>query len=131
VPAFIDTNVLIYAQQSGPKGDTARALLVEGGTVSIQVLNEFAAVSARKLGRTWPEIEEALADLLAVLAPPIPLTLAIHEGARILAASHGASFYDALIVAAAQQAGCGILYSEDLQAGRRFGNTQIVNPFAR
>lgn len=130
MPAFLDTNVLIYAQQSGLKGEMARTLLADGGIVSVQVLNEFAAVSARKLGRTWPEIADALADILAVVAPPMPLTLPIHAAARALAAAHGVSFYDALIVAAAQEAGCDILYSEDLQSGRLFGTTRIVNPFA-
>lgn len=129
MPAFLDTNILIYAQQSGPKGDAARALLAEGGVVSVQVLNEFAAVSARKFGRGWPEIGAALDDILAVLAPPVPLTLSIHTGARALAAAHGVSFYDALIISAAREAGCDTLYSEDLQASRRFGPTQIVNPF--
>lgn len=130
VAAFLDTNILVYAQQAGPKGEVARRLLAEGGVVSVQVLNEFAAVAARKLGRSWDEIAAAIEDLLAVVEAPLPLTVALHEAARGLAAAHGVSFYDALIVAAAQAAGCERLCSEDLQAGRRFGAVLVVNPFA-
>ena len=60
----------------------------------------------------------------------MPLTLATHEAARDLAHSHGFSFYDALIVAAAIEQGCDTLYSEDMQAGRKIGPLVIVNPFA-
>ena len=129
MPAFFDTNILVYAQQAGPKGDQARTLLAVGGVISVQVLNEFAAVSVRKLGRAWPDIAAAIADLLALLDPPLPLTLATHTAARALAADHRISFYDALIVAAACDAGCDTLYSEDMQHGRRFGALTIVNPF--
>ena len=128
--ALLDTNILIYAQQSGPKGEVARRLLAEGGIVSVQVLNEFASVATRKHGRSWQEVEQAIEDILALVDPPVPLTLALHHAARALAAADRVSFYDALIVCAAQQAGCDRLYSEDLQAGRRFGRVRIVNPFA-
>jgi predicted nucleic acid-binding protein len=130
VKAFFDTNVLVYAQQSGVKADRARALLAEGGAIGIQVLNEFAAVATRKLGRSWPEVEAAIDDALALLDPPTPLTLSVHEAARDLAGTHGFSFYDALIVAAAIEAGCDTLYSEDMQTGRKIGPLVIVDPFA-
>lgn len=128
--AFFDTNILIYAQQSGSKGERARALLAKGGKFSVQVLNEFVNVSHRKHGKSFYEIEEAIADMLAVADPPIPLTLDLHVAARVLAAKHGLAFYDALIVAAALEAKCDRLYSEDLQNGRRFGGLLVVNPFA-
>ncbi len=129
MPVFFDTNILVYAQQSGPKGEAARALLAQGGIISVQVLNEFAAVTTRKFGRTWPDVAAAIGDILALVEPPVPLTLALHHAARDLAASDHVSFYDALIVCAAQQSGCDRLYSEDLQAGRQFGALRIVNPF--
>ena len=129
MPVFFDTNILVYAQQSGPKGEAARALLAQGGIISVQVLNEFAAVTTRKFGRTWPDVAAAIGDILALVEPPVPLTLALHHAARDLAASDQVSFYDALIVCAAQQSGCDRLYSEDLQAGRQFGALRIVNPF--
>ena len=97
--------------------------------ISVQVINEFANVSRRKLGRSWTEIEAAIADVLAVMAPPLPLTLAVSDAARRLAAEHGVSFYDALIVAAGLDGGCTVLMTEDMQAGRSFGGLRVVNPF--
>lgn len=97
--------------------------------ISVQVLNEFANVSRRKLGRSWAEIEAAIGDVLAVMAPPLPVTLAMSDAARRLAAEHGVSFYDALIVAAALDGGCTVLLTEDMQAGRSFGGLSVVNPF--
>lgn len=127
---FFDTNILIYAQQQGDKANRARALLARGGKLSVQVLNEFAAVSRRKQNRGWTEIAEAIDDALALVDPPLPLTLDTHVAALALARDHGCSFYDALIIAAALEAGCDTLYSEDLQHGRAFGGLAIVNPFA-
>ena len=97
--------------------------------ISVQVINEFANVSRRKLGRSWAEIEAAIGDVLAVMAPPLPVTLAMSDAARRLAAEHGVSFYDALIVAAALDGGCTVLLTEDMQAGRSFGGLRVVNPF--
>lgn len=128
--AFFDTNILVYAQQPGAKGDQARALLAGGGQISVQVLNEFAAVCSRKLGRDWTAIAEAIADALVLLDPPLPVTLALHEAARALARDHRISFYDSLILAAAIEAGCDTLWSEDLQDGRVIGGLTIRNPFA-
>jgi predicted nucleic acid-binding protein len=129
VSDFFDTNILVYAQQDGAKAETARALLARGGNLSVQVLNEFAAVASRKLGRNWDDIGAAIEDALALVDPPWPLTAALHEAARILARDHGFAFYDALIVAAALEAGCDTLLSEDMQNGRVLGDLTIVNPF--
>ena len=59
----------------------------------------------------------------------MPLTMSLHTTAQEIARDHGFGFYDALIVAAALGAGCNMLLSEDLQDGRVFGATRIVNPF--
>ena len=127
--AFFDTNILVYAQETGVKADRARALLEAGGKLSVQVLNEFSAVSRRKQGRDWREISEAISDALALVDPPLSLTLDLHAAARALAEAHRLSFYDALIVAAAIEAGCDTLFSEDMQHGRTIGGLAIVNPF--
>ena len=127
---FFDTNILVYAQQRGAKADRARELLAAGGVLSVQVLNEFAAVASRKLGRGWDDIGEAIEDALALVDPPLPLTPALHVAARSLARDHGFAFNDALIVAAALEARCDTLLSEDLQDGRILGELTIVNPFA-
>jgi predicted nucleic acid-binding protein len=130
VSRFFDSNILIYAQEAGPKGDSARALMTQGGVISVQVVNEFANVMRRKYKRTWPEIEAAIADLLVVLDDVRPVNMQMHHMAMFLVREHNTSFYDALIIAAAIDAECEILFSEDLQDGRRFGDLLVVNPFA-
>jgi predicted nucleic acid-binding protein len=127
--AFLDTNILIYAQQSGEKAERARALLADGGVLSVQVLNEFAAVARRKQNRTWDEIADAIADTLALVDPPLALSLDLHIAAGELAETQGFSFYDALIVASAIEAGCDVLHSEDMQHARAIGRLTIRNPF--
>jgi predicted nucleic acid-binding protein len=129
VSAFFDTNILVHAQQNGAKADKARALLAAGGVLSVQVLNEFVNVARRKLGKEWDEIGEAVDDALALVGPPLPVTMTLHAAAREIARDHRLDFYDALIVAAARDAGCDTLFSEDLQHGRAFAALTIVNPF--
>lgn len=128
--AFLDTNVLVYAQQRGAKAEKARELLAAGGKLSVQVLNEFAVVSRRKLGKKWDEIGEAIDDTLALVDPPVSITLDTHRAAMSLARDHDLSFYDALIVASALDCGCDTLFSEDMQNGRSFGTVAVVNPFS-
>ena len=129
---FFDTNVLIYAfAADDPRSIRAEALLAEGGVIGIQVLNEFTNVTRRKLLWQWAQIESALAVIDDLLGPARPLTTTIHRHAIVLARDHGLSFYDALIVSAAQDAACQVLYSEDLQHGQRFGGLTIDNPFLR
>jgi predicted nucleic acid-binding protein len=128
--AFLDTNVLIYAQGTGEKSNIAREAIRAGGVISVQVLNEFAAVLRRKFRQEWPAIAAALADVRVVLDPVRPIGVDTHEAAFALATENGLGFYDALIVAAALEAGCDLLLTEDLQAGRRIGGLAIVNPFA-
>jgi predicted nucleic acid-binding protein len=129
VSAFFDTNILVYAQQAGAKADRARALFSGGGKLSVQVLNEFTAVARRKQIREWREIGEAISDVLALVDPPLALTLEVHDAARKLAEDQQLSFYDALIVVSAIDGGCDVLYSEDMQHGRSIGGLAIVNPF--
>jgi predicted nucleic acid-binding protein len=127
--AFFDTNVLVYAQQQDPKGDKARAILEEGGTISVQVLNEFVSVLRKRQGKSWDEIDGAVDDVLALVEQPLPISVEIHDAARKLAREHDFSFYDALIVAAALSARCVTLFSEDMQHGRAINGMTITNPF--
>ena len=127
---FLDTNILIYAFAAGePRSARAEALLAEGGVIGVQVLNEFTSVTRRKLGWQWKEVEAALAVIEELLGQARPLTAAIHAHAVALARDHELSFYDALIVAAAAEAGCRSLMSEDMQHGQKFGALTIENPF--
>ena len=128
--AFFDTNILVYAQQMDGKGDQARALLAGGGKLSVQVLNEFTAVSRRKQRRDWREIDRSRrrrAHAWSIAAGTV--TLDLHHAARALAQDHRLSFYDALIVVARSRRGCDTLFSEDMQHGRSIGGLAIVNPF--
>ncbi len=132
VEVFFDTNVLLYLLSGdAAKADRAEALLQDGGRISVQVLNEFAAVATRKLKLSWPETNEALAIVRAVCQVE-PLTIETHELAVQLAERYKIGFYDALIVAAALLANCSTLYSEDLQSGQRIERTlKVVNPFQK
>jgi predicted nucleic acid-binding protein len=129
--AFLDTNVLIYAlARQDVRTPTADALLAGGGVVSVQVLNELASVARRKLHMRWPKVIEALAEIQILCPAPVPTTVAIHDSALTLAARLGYNFYDALIVAAALEARCSILYSEDLQDGQVIEERLTIrNPF--
>jgi predicted nucleic acid-binding protein len=128
---FFDTNILIYAVMGGdPRSVIANDALAQGGTISVQVLNEFTNVARRKYRRSWPEIIGALADIRALCSPPLPLTAATHERAVALAAAHSLAFYDALIIASALGAGCNTLLSEDMQHGQVIDGRMIIrNPF--
>ncbi len=127
--AFFDTNILVYAATSDAKKQRAADCLRRGGIASVQVLNEFAHVARRKLRHDWPRIEFALGLFRTSLDDVVPVTLNTHTGALALARDHGLAFYDALIVAAALEAGCDTLFTEDLQHNRKFGRLAIVNPF--
>jgi predicted nucleic acid-binding protein len=129
VTAFFDTNVLVYTITDDARGDVARSRLSDGGVISAQVLNEFVRVARKKLRLDWAIIEAALAELRALVNDVRPVALSTHEFAVSLARRDGFDIYDALILAAAIEAGCETLYSEDFQHGRRFGDCTIVNPF--
>jgi predicted nucleic acid-binding protein len=128
---FFDTSVVLYLLSAyAAKADRAEELLAKGGTISVQVLNEFASVASRKLRMKWPEIAEVLAQVREVCSVE-PVSLQTHERGLELAPRHGVLLYDALIVAAALLAGCATLYSEDMHDGLVVeGALTIRNPFA-
>ena len=126
---FFDTNVLLYLLSAdATKADRAEALAANGGVISVQVLNEFASVCLRKLAMSVAEVREGLSTIRAV-CEVIPLDLETHEMALDLVERHQLGMYDALIVAAAVQANCAVLYTEDLQHGQTIGGLRIQNPF--
>jgi predicted nucleic acid-binding protein len=126
--AFFDTNVLLYLLAADDKADKAEALLATGGTISVQVLNEFASTASRMLRMKWPEIRDILATIRAV-CDVVPVTVAIHEEGLALAERYRFSLYDSLILAAAHDAGCRTLYSEDMQHGQVIKGVTVRNPF--
>ncbi len=126
---FLDSNVLVYAVSRDSRRDRARETIAQGGTISVQVLNEFANVARRKLGYTWHELADMIASFERALMPVLPITHAMHKVALGLARDHGFGLYDGLIVAAALEAGCREVLTEDMQHGRNIEGLTIRNPF--
>jgi predicted nucleic acid-binding protein len=127
---FFDTNVLLYLLSADAvKADRAESLLADGGTISVQVLNEFASVALRKLEMPIAELREILETVRSVCQVE-PVSEDTHDRALALVERYGFTFYDALLIAAALRAGCARLYSEDLQHGQVVDRQlRIVNPF--
>ena len=134
--AFLDTNILVYAHDRGAgiKQQIAGAL-VEGlwqkrkGVLSIQVLQEFYVNIRRKaLNPLGPKAAKQL------LADYMCWEVVINDGESVLQAvdfetRYKISFWDGLILQAANFAGAAVLYSEDLSHGQRYGSVRIINPF--
>ena len=128
--AFFDTNILLYLLSADEaKAMRAESTIVDGGTISVQVLNEFASVSRRKLKMSFVEIHEILSQI-RIICSVEPITVNVHDRGLQIAENYGFSIYDAMIIAAALLADCTILYSEDLQNGQVIdGQLMIRNPF--
>ncbi|MES2228643.1 MAG: PIN domain-containing protein [Pseudomonadota bacterium] len=128
---FVDTNVLLCLLcDDEAKADRAEALLAGRIVIGVQVLNEFLNVTRRKMGLPWPEVEQALTDVQR-FADVRPLTLATHRQGLALAKRYQLGVYDAMIAAAALEAGCTTLASEGFSHGQRFeGRLTVRNPFA-
>lgn len=129
---FLDTNILLYTiGQDDVRTPVAEALVQQGGVVSVQVLNELASVAHRKLKMSWQDITDALGALRVLCPSVVPVTVETHGAALRLAMRHRFHIYDALIVAAALEADCRTLYSEDMQSGQVIGGRLTIrNPFA-
>ena len=138
VPSFVDTNILVYAEDRDAKAkhDVARDLIVElwddrTGVLSVQVLQEFYVNVTRKLKKPLTN-----AKALEIVEEYLTWTVVENTG-KLLTNAIGLqqrgqlSFWDAVVVQAAIEAGCDQLYSEDLNAGQRFGSLVIVNPFKK
>lgn len=128
---FLDSNVVLYLLSGDAvKADQAEALLKTHPVISVQVLNEVTHVCVRKLRMGWDEIAQFL-ELVRSFCKVVPLTAEIHDRARWVAERHQLSFYDACIVAAAIDAGCQTLYSEDMNHGQILEESLTLrNPFA-
>lgn len=125
---FLDTNILIYGISGDPKGDRSRELFASSGVVSVQVLNEFVNTSRRKYALAWDAIEEWLEFFRASLEVEA-ITVETQARAVAIARRHQVHIYDATIIAAAEQAGCDVLYSEDMQHGATIVGVEIRNPY--
>ena len=132
---FVDTNILMYAHDTsaGPKHERARAVVEElwrdrTGVVSTQVLQELSVNLRRKAGR--PLDTKATRELVVDY---LTWQVVVNGGDSILEAldletRYQISFWDALVLQAAQASGAAILYSEDLSHGQTYGSVRVINP---
>jgi predicted nucleic acid-binding protein len=127
---FLDTNILVYSITGGAKKPRADALLDSPFQLSVQALNEFSSVAARKLKLPEDRVIGSAARFAALAKLVHPVTIEIHKHALTLTYRYHFQFYDALMVACALQAGSPVLYSEDMQH-RLLVDDQltIINPF--
>jgi predicted nucleic acid-binding protein len=133
--SFFDTNVFLYvvsaAAEDAPKRQKAIELIRDHDfAISVQVMQEFADAALRKkrLGVTASEIREMLEELAGnypVLSPTPNLVFRALD----LSARYQIRYYDAAILAAAQELGCQTLYSEDFSNGQTYDTVQVLNPF--
>lgn len=134
VRSFFDTNILVYTddRDSPDKQERALALLEERrldgtGVLSTQILGEYFVASTRKLGvpvviaRRKVELFSHY-DVILLYVDDVLAVIDLHR-------LHQIPFWDGLVIRAAQQGGCSVLYTEDFQHGRRFDGLEIVNPF--
>jgi predicted nucleic acid-binding protein len=132
---FVDTNILIYAhdRSAGVKHDRARQIIEQlwtsgEGVLSTQVLQELCINLRRKVARplSADETRHLIQDYLSweiVVNTPESVIQALEIEIR-----YKISFWDALVLHAAEQSGAEVLYSEDLAAGQRYGSIQVINP---
>ena len=136
-PLFVDTNVLVYRYDTGEPAKQSRAddwfrfvWRSRSGRLSFQVLQELYSTLTRKLkpAMSVPDAQQVVRSLASW--QPVAIDLAILERAWLLQEHHFVSWWDALIVAAAQTCECRVLLTEDLQHGHEFGTVRVLNPFA-
>jgi predicted nucleic acid-binding protein len=132
---FVDTNILVYAhdRSAGLKHKRARLLIEDlwnsgRGVLSTQVLQELCINVRRKASRplSVEDTRRLVQDYLSweiVVNTPTSVIQALDIEVR-----HKISFWDALILQAAESSGVAILYSEDLATGQRYGSIHVVNP---
>lgn len=135
---FVDTNILVYAHDtsSGTKHKQAKMLVQslwesKTGSLSIQVLQEFYYVSTRKLAPSLPSAEAS--QIIASLGKWRIHTPGVEDvlSAIQVQERYDISFWDAMIVHSANQLGCGVLWSEDLNAGQVYQQVRVQNPFEK
>ena len=136
-PVFVDTNVFVYRYDTRVPEKQSRAddwlRLVwrsRSGRVSFQVLQEFYATITRKLRPAMPAVEAQRIVRGLAAWRPVPVDLTVLERAWFLEERFALSWWDALIVSAAQGCECRVLLTEDLQHGQEFDMVQVIDPFA-
>lgn len=130
MPAFLDSNILLYALgDEEPKRTRAQQLLAATPTISTQVVNECSHVLRRKARWSPAQVAEEL-TLLIGITRMVDVRLEHIQTAWTLAERYGFSHFDSLIIASALDAGCTVLYTEDMQHGQVIeGRLTLRNPF--
>jgi predicted nucleic acid-binding protein len=134
-PTFVDSNVLLYSVDSRDSKRRAQAVQAldelwrsRSGRISWQVLHEFYWNAVKKMGANRDAVRRQVE--LYEAWQPVHADGEIIRRAWFWETESRISFWDAMIVSAAERCGCIRLLSEDLQAGRRFQTVEVVNPFA-
>ena len=135
---FFDTNVLVYAidNRDAGKQTTARTLLTDAiendtGTVSAQVLSEFFVIStsARRVPEPLSHADARLVIEQVSVLPVVEVDLALVRRAVDTCGRYQISYWDGLIIAAAERARCSRIFSEDLNSGQFYNEVLAINPF--
>ena len=136
VKVFLDSNIILYMHdcREAAKGERVVAWLsaisrARAACINLQVLNEVTAVMLRKKWYANPDIVHRIVDDLTAFGSD-PVTKVEVEGARLIHARHGYSWWDSLLLASAFQLGCTHFLSVDLQDGQVIAGLTIVDPFA-
>lgn len=136
VKAFVDTNILVYSRDKSEADKQAIALQwltvlwqQRCGRISFQTLNEFYVTVTQRLkpGLSRPEAQADIRNLL--LWNPLPVDSTVIENAWLIQERHRFSWWDSLILSAAQIQDCTYVLSEDMQHEQQIGNMTIINPF--
>jgi len=134
---FLDTNIFVYsfdrsAPQKAKKAEQLirKAMTTKKGVVSYQVVQEFFNVALKRFAHPM-QLAEAEQYLTTVFRPLLGVhsSAALYAEALRISSSAGLAWYDALIVCSAIQAGCDLIYTEDLQDGQKLGSLLVKNPF--
>ena len=136
-PVFVDTNVFVYLHNDAEPEKKRRAdewltrlVRHRDGRLSFQVLQELYSVLTRKVRPAFAasRAQSIIRDLKSW--GPIPTDPGVMERAWLMEGRYFLSWWDALIVAAAQKSECKLLLTEDLQHGQKFGDLRVIDPFA-
>ena len=133
---FLDTNILVYAydkhepeKQKRAQGLLNDGIVLEDAVLSVQVLGEFFNVVTRNIRQPMsPHEAQEIIEMLSIL-PVQEIDLAMVNRAIDTHKRYHISYWDALIVSAAERAGCTMIYSEDLNDGQIYHNIKVFNPF--
>ena len=126
----LDTNILVYAFEAGPRRARCIELLGSEPIVSVQVLNEYANAVRRKYRRGWEEIAGDLEMIREAVARIDPITDEANRTALRLVSRYKLAWFDSVLLAVALSGGAQILYSEDMQHDLVIdGGLRIVDPF--